>query len=277
MIPFYEHAGVTIYHGSCYEILPTLARCDLVLTDPPYGVDYDGGTTKRDRLKGDSSSDCYRRVMRVLRNRCKPWTATYVFYSDSNARSVYAAVEDAGFVVRSTLIWNKQMAQNGALSANYKPKHEPFLYCHLRDQSPRWYGPTNEVTVWDCDREQANLYHPTQKPVDLMMRVIRNSSAPGHLVLDPFMGSGSVLVAAKALGRRAIGIELEERYCEVAAMRLAQEVMFVPEPAPPEQESFPLELEMSEDAEPEFSDDDEPAKMEPAFVSQAMFMFEKSA
>jgi DNA modification methylase len=224
MKPYYSHAGIAIYHGDCREVLPELDPVDLILTDPPYGVDYDGGTVKREKLAGDKNPLLYAPVLKLLQAKCKFDAALYIFYADGDA-AVLAAVLAAGFEVRNTLIWNKQMAQFGALSAQYKQKHEPFLYCHHKKNSPRWFGPTNEVTVWDFDREVSNDFHPTQKPVGLCKRIMRNSSFGRDLILDPFMGSGTTLRAAKDLGRRAIGIEIEEKYCEIAAKRLSQEVL----------------------------------------------------
>jgi DNA modification methylase len=136
---------------------------------------------------------------------------------------VTAAVTAAGFDVRNTLIWNKNTAQYGAFSAQYKQKHEPFLYLHLKGKSPRWYGPGNEVTVWDCARSGQNTFHPTQKPVSIACRAMTNSSRIGDLVLDACAGGGSTLVAAKMLRRRAIGIEISREYCDVIVSRLQQE------------------------------------------------------
>jgi DNA modification methylase len=226
MQPYYEHNGIAIYHGDCREILPTLRAelADLVITDPPYGVAYMGGTVEREALEGDMTPDLYPAAMRLLRRIVKPIAALYLFYADGHALTVRAGVLSAGFEIRTTIIWNKQLAQYGCLTAQYKQKHEPLLYCHVKGSAPKWCGPTNEVTVWDCDRAIANAFHPTQKPVGLLMRAMRNSSESGDLVLDPFMGSGTTLVAAKMLGRSAIGVEVAEQYCEIAAKRLQQEV-----------------------------------------------------
>jgi len=223
--PYYEEDGITIYHGDCRTVLQSIAcSADMVFTDPPYGVDYDGGALfPRDKLHGDQAPSLYAESLPLIRNACSSHAAIYLFYADGDS-AVISAVISAGFEIRNTLIWNKQIAQFGALSAQYKNKHEPFLYCHLKGKSPAWYGPTNETTVWDCDRAMVNGFHPTQKPLDLVMRAIRNSSTGLDLVLDPFMGSGTTLRAAKDLGRRAIGIEICEKYCEVAAKRLAQKV-----------------------------------------------------
>jgi len=221
--PYYQENGITLYHGDCREILMWLApqSADLAITDPPYGVSYDGNPdTPREELKGDHSAELYRPVLKFLTTRCKSHAALYLFYADGDA-----AVLAAGFEVRNTLIWNKNNAQGGALSAQYKQKHEPFLYCHLKGEAPQWFGKNNETTVWNYDRANRNEFHPTQKPVDLLKHAIKNSSKEGDLILDPFAGSGSILVAAKNLNRRAIGIEIEERYCEIAAKRLSQSVL----------------------------------------------------
>lgn len=101
------------------------------------------------------------------------------------------------------------------------PKHEPFLYAHRKGNAPYWYGPPNEVTVWEHQQPSTNEHHPTQKPVDLMRRAIENSTAPGHIVLDPFAGSGSTLIAAEVTGRVARCIELDPRYCDVIRRRYA--------------------------------------------------------
>jgi DNA modification methylase len=101
--------------------------------------------------------------------------------------------------------------------AQYMQKHEPCLYCHIG--SPNWYGPTNEVTVWDVEQPSLNEYHPTQKPTALAERAIQNSSKPGDLVLDLFGGSGSTLIAAEQTGRTAYLMEISPAYCDVIVRR----------------------------------------------------------
>lgn len=223
--PYYCDPATCIIHGDCREILPLIFDVDLVASDPPYGVDYTGGSLVRERLVGDKAPLLYAEVLTLCRRAAKPRSAFYFFYADSETLAVRHAVEDAGLKVRNNLIWVKNHAQFGAMFAQYKQKFEPILYCHVKGEAPKWRGPNNEVTVWEVDRASANALHPTQKPIDLMLRIIRNSSDPGDLVLDPFCGSGTTLRAAKDLGRRAIGIEIEEQYCEVAAGRCVQEVL----------------------------------------------------
>ena len=226
--PYFERNGIQIYCGDCRDILPNLPKSDLIITDPPYGVDYDGGTTLREKIAGDFNANMYRDVLPIIRKNAKDDAAFYIFYADGDAQiviEVFSAVLKAGLIVRNNLIWNKSMAQFGALSAQYKQKHEPFLYCHIRGKSPKWRGETNETTVWDFKRASSNNFHPTQKPVGLIEKCIMNSSDRDDIVCDPFMGGGTTLVAAKLLGRKAVGIEINESYCETAAFRLSQEVL----------------------------------------------------
>jgi DNA modification methylase len=135
------------------------------------------------------------------------------------AAAAAAAAAAAGYEIRCELVWNKNQAQFGALSAQYKQKHEPAYYCFKRGSAPRWFGPTNEVTVWDVDRASKNEFHPTQKPTELATRAMRNSSQPGHVVLDLFLGSGATLIAAEESNRRCFGLELSPAYCDVIVAR----------------------------------------------------------
>ena len=196
-------------------------KADAIVTDPPYGVQYDGGTKSRDKLAGDDSPSLYYPFLVIGREYSGDHVALYLFYADGDA-AVTQAVTQAGFTVRNTLIWNKNQAQFGALSAQYKQKHEPFLYCYLSGKSPQWFGPTNEVTVWNIDRAPKNEWHPTQKPPELFARAIRNSTRQGDIVLDGFLGSGTTMVACQQLGRKCRGIELHPPYCAVTLERLSQ-------------------------------------------------------
>ena len=196
-----------------------IGRIDCIVTDPPYGVDYDGGTTERERLSGDESPALYLPALSAWRPFCADHLALYLWYADGD-QAVAQAVAQAGYHVRRNLIWNKNQAQYGALSQQYKQKHEPFLYCHLKGKSPYWAGDATEVTVWDIDRESKNDKHPTQKPPELFARAIRNSSHPGNIVWDGFLGSGTTLVACEQTNRIGYGMEIEPKYCAVTLERL---------------------------------------------------------
>lgn len=216
-----------VIQGDCLGVMRRLPdKCvDLVITDPPYGVSYDGGAmTPREGLAGDGTADLYAPALAEMVRVAKDDCAFYIFYADGDI-DVLSAATSAGLTIRNNLIWNKNMAQFGALSAQYKNKHEPFLYCHKKGKAPHWYGPTNETTVWDCKRSGTNEFHPTQKPVDLIRRAIMNSSEEGMVVLDPFLGGGTTAVAAKLTNRQFIGIELNPSYCETARARLRQDTL----------------------------------------------------
>ena len=216
MKPYYgPHAGITIYHGDCREILPTLPKCDLLLTDPPYGIDC-ALSTANHLMRGNETIE-----IRSLALRAAQYSSAAVFGTSKIEKPV-------GTII--TLIWSKgPFVGMGDLDFPWKLTHEEIYI--LGDKSI-WTGKRLEsVIIVDAlypNLQQANrargewLQHPTQKPVALIELVLGQCQA--QTILDPFMGSGTTLVAAKNLGRKAIGIEIEEKYCEIAAKRLAQEV-----------------------------------------------------
>jgi site-specific DNA-methyltransferase (adenine-specific) len=217
--PYYEDSSVTIFHGDCRDVLGD-EECRkryssddiLVFTDPPYGVDYDGGTLVREKLEGDKTFECYDWLVPRLSRFEGP---AYVCCPD---RALPTIVRLAGDSLRAVIVWRKR-AQYGALSAHYKQANEFIAYIIPEGARSLWTGPTTETTDWSHERPSKSL-HPTEKPIALASRAIGNHSA--SLVLDPYAGSGSTLVAARDLHRRAIGIELQERYCEIAAERCRQ-------------------------------------------------------
>ena len=205
-------------------------KADMVFTDPPYGVDYDGGGTfapdgktwipsNHPKLAGDSSTDLYTPCCSVAAEHSKPESALYLWHAGVNGIAAAAAAAAAGYEIRCEIVWNKNMAQFGALSAQYKQKHEPAYYCFKKGHPPTWYGPTNEVTVWDYDRASVNEFHPTQKPVALAERAMRNNTRSGDVILDLFGGSGSTLIACETTARAARIIEIDSGYCDVIVSR----------------------------------------------------------
>lgn len=191
----------------------------LVFTDPPYGVDYDGGTKVRERLEGDTNTSLYTPACEMGFRFSDHQAALYLWHAGVKGIAAAAAAAAAGWEIRCEVVWNKNQAQFGALSAQYKQKHEPCYYCFKKGRAPRWFGPTNEVTVWDCDRSARNEFHPTQKPVALCHRAIGNSSQAGENVLDLFGGSGSTLIACEMMKRHAFLMELDGLYCDVIVRR----------------------------------------------------------
>lgn len=216
MNPYYEHGGITIYHGDCREVLPGLSA-DLLLTDPPYGIALD---TDNSRFSGGTAGNVAKRGTGV---------------SSRNGRPVIgdAAPFDPSFLLahgEHQVIWGwnnyPDKLPRGACLVWLKRNDEAFG-TFLSDAETAWMSKGHGVY---CKRDLSNnaialtRAHPTQKPVTLMtwcLSFFPNAAS----VLDPFMGSGTTLVAAKNLGRKAIGVEIEERYCEIAARRLSQEVL----------------------------------------------------
>jgi DNA modification methylase len=196
-------------------------KADLVFTDPPYGVNYDGGMKPRERLTGDHvGTSIYADALVHLREAAADHAALYLWYADAHAAAAAAAAAAAGYEITAQIIWAKNHAQFVS-SAHYHGKHEPCYYAHRRGKSARWAGPANEVTLWEYDRSSSNDYHPTQKPPELAMRAITNSSHPGDISLDLFLGGGTTIVAAEKTGRRCYGMELEPKYVAVTLERLA--------------------------------------------------------
>jgi DNA modification methylase len=197
---------------------------NLIVTDPPYGVNYEGGQhnkKKRAGIQGDGSTDLYPWACRRSAQFSDDNAALYLWHAGVKgiAAAAAAAAAAAGYEIRNELIWHKTKAHYGAFAAQYMQKHEPLYYCHKRGKAPRWFGPTNEVTVWDCDQPTRNENHPTEKPVSLFARAIKNSSEPTHVVCDWFLGSGTTLIAAEQLGRICYGMEISPAYVAVILQR----------------------------------------------------------
>ena len=192
-------------------------RAQMVFTDPPYGVDYTGGMKKRERLADDHvGTDIYGAALSHLNFAADDKAPLYLWYADGHAAAAAAAA--AGYAITAQIIWAKNHAQF-MTSAHYKGKREPCYYAHRRGKTARWHGPNNEVTLWEYDRSPRNDYHPTQKPVAIAQRAIKNSSKAGQIVLDLFLGGGTTVIAAEMEGRLGFGMELSPAYVEVEILR----------------------------------------------------------
>jgi DNA modification methylase len=197
-------------------------KADMVFTDPPYGVDYDGGHAtdkRRTKLKNDDKTLMYAGALPIAYMASKDGAALYLWFVERFATDVLTALNECNFQVRTWIIWNKNLAQFGAIGAQYKAKHEPCIYAFKKGKAPFWNGPNNEVTVWDVKRHSKNEFHPTQKPVELPVRAMENSSKGGDIVLDLFGGSGSTLIACEKQNRHARLMELDPKYCDVIVKR----------------------------------------------------------
>jgi site-specific DNA-methyltransferase (adenine-specific) len=230
MKPYYEDDAVTIYHGDCRDVAPEIeARSvDFLLTDPPYGMAFVSGWTS---AKATVRSDGVRQGIRVVRSGMND--LSHAFADDMHA-VVFCHWESWPdfydglchlFPIRNALIWNKGGGGMGDLRHEYAKDYEVMLF-GARSRGRELAGKRTGAVISGHTRVHAgHRHHPTEKPVGLLTELIERHSEPGQLVLDPFMGSGSTLVAAKYSGRKAIGIELSEQYCEAAVGRLGQEVL----------------------------------------------------
>lgn len=193
---------------------------DLIYTDPPYGVDYDGGHAtdkRREKLQNDDDVNMYDLPIKHAASVSKSDAALYLWFADRYAVDVLQGLDQGGWKVRNWIIWNKNLAQFGAIGAQYKSKHEPLIYAFKKGKSPKWVGPNNEVTVWDVSRDSKNEFHPTQKPLELAMRVFDNHGC--RTVLDLFGGSGATLIAAEKKRLQCFMMELDPKYCDVIIQR----------------------------------------------------------
>ena len=218
MKPYYQDEWVTIYHGDCREILPTLGKVDLVLTDPPYGVSYK--KSGEEYMIGDTVN-LIPYFLPLARRVLKPDGAIYMFSSTTKLVDTLP-VFNTYFKLHSIIIWDKRIGQIPRQLSHYKLRYEPILYGSKGLH--RLNGYADDVFQCDIPRGKKRV-HPTQKPIEIVEYIVGNSAKETSIVLDPFLGSGTTAVACIHLNRKCIGIEIEEKYCSIAAKRLSQGVM----------------------------------------------------
>ena len=192
---------------------------DLVWTDPPYGVSYEGKTADALTIKNDGADELRPLLEAALGNAsraCRPGAVWYVAAPAGPQFLEFAAVLSSLGIWRQTLVWVKDAFVLGHSDFHYR--HEAIFYGWAPGKHRGPEGRTHD-TVWGVDRPRRNADHPTSKPVELVTRAVELSSAPGELVLDPFLGSGTVLIAAEQTGRRCCAMELDPRYVDVAIRR----------------------------------------------------------
>ena len=254
--PYYDRDGITIWHGDCLAVLPTLAAesVDIVWTDPPYGHNNNNGDLIHRRevalgvkqpeggaearpIANDGMAEmrsvvdaALKACVRVLKRDC----CCCCCGGGGGPRPTFAWVADRmdreGLAFFHSVIWDKGGIGMGW---RYRRNHEMVMVAHRKGGHLKWEWPGSGLETANVVRlpkiiPQAND-HPTPKPVELVRHFLRLHGKPGDQVLDPFMGGGPTLVAAQQLGMRAIGIELDERWCEMAARRLDQQVLLMPE------------------------------------------------
>jgi DNA modification methylase len=207
-----------------YELLMADAKAHMVFTDPPYNVDYANSAKDKMRGKdrpilndnlGDGFYDFLLAALTPMLERCAG--ATYIAMSSSELDTLQQAFRAAGGKWSTFIIWAKNTFTLGR--ADYQRQYEPILYGWPEGENRHWCGDRDQGDVWNIKKPQKNDLHPTMKPVELVERAIRNSSRPGDIVLDPFGGSGTTLIAAEKTGRIGWLIELDPKYVDVIVRR----------------------------------------------------------
>jgi len=210
--------------AASYDTLLQGSSVDMVFTDPPYNVNY--ANSAKDKLRGKDRAilndnlgadfhDFLRDALTPTIAHCRG--AVYVAMSSSELDTLQAAFRAAGGHWSTFIIWAKHTFTLGR--ADYQRQYEPILYGWPQGATRHWCGDRDQGDVWNIKKPAKNDLHPTMKPVELVERAIRNSSRPGNVVLDPFGGSGTTLIAAEKSGRSARLIELDPQYADVIVRR----------------------------------------------------------
>jgi DNA modification methylase len=214
--PYYEEDGITIYHGDGLDILPAIQKVALCLTDPPYGVQMSNGFDGFDGF-GGFGKPIARRQYPDSWDKERPSSVLFAMLLARCDRAIiFGGNFFADLLPASThwIVWDK---------LNTMPS---FGDCELAWTNVDRKSVKKKTVEWNgLLGKERERFHPTQKPLELMTWCLETYSQPTDVILDPFMGSGTTLRAAKDLGRKCIGIEIEEKYCEIAVRRLAQSVL----------------------------------------------------
>lgn len=207
-----------------YTALMDGRKANLVITDPPYNVNYEGtaGKIKNDNMAADKFYQFLFDAFSNMENVMADDASIYVFHADTEGLNFRKAFADAGFYLSGCCIWKKQSLVLGR--SPYQWQHEPVLYGWKKKGKHQWYTGRKESTIWEFDKPKRNGDHPTMKPVPLLAYPIRNSSMANSVVLDPFGGSGSTLIACEQTDRICLTIELDEKFCDVIVKRYIEQV-----------------------------------------------------
>ncbi len=221
--PYYQRHGITLYHGDCADLD---ILCDLIVSDPPYGQKFVSGKSEKwGAIVGDDDADgTIDRIAHALKYLSRG-RHIYLFGNlDLSSLPLCGVTE---------LIWDKGMIGMGDLTAPWGPQHERITFANYeisKANREKGYGKLSarlrKGSVLRSLRPNSERvkHHPTEKPVDILRQLIESSSVMGETVYDPFAGSGSTLIAATLEGRNGVGVEIEERYCEIAAKRFETEL-----------------------------------------------------
>nr|DAL73177.1 MAG TPA: adenine specific DNA methyltransferase [Caudoviricetes sp.] len=207
-----------------YELLMAGKKANLVVTDPPYNVNYEGtaGKIQNDNMDNDSFYQFLLDAFTNMEHAMADDASIYVFHADTEGLNFRKAFSDAGFYLSGCCIWKKPSLVLGR--SPYQWQHEPCLFGWKKSGKHQWYSGRKETTIWEFEKPKKNADHPTMKPIALIAYPIMNSSLTNCIVLDPFGGSGSTLIACEQTGRICHTIELDEKYADVIVKRYIEQV-----------------------------------------------------
>ena len=207
-----------------FEALMNGIKANLVITDPPYNVNYEGtaGKIKNDNMSNDAFYNFLLSAFQNTESAMANDASIYVFHADTEGLNFRKAFNDAGFYLSGCCIWKKPSLVLGR--SPYQWQHEPCLYGWKKNGKHQWYTGRKETTIWEFAKPKKNADHPTMKPIPLLAYPIMNSSMSNTVVLDPFGGSGSTLIACEQTERICYTIELDEKFCDVIVKRYIDQV-----------------------------------------------------
>ena len=202
-----------------YEQLMDGKKVNLIVTDPPYNVAYEGtaGSIQNDNMEDKKFYEFLFAAFKGMYDVCADGASIYVFHADKESINFRTAFRDAGFFCHQTCIWVKNSPVLGR--CDYQYCHEPILVGWKPTAGHKWYSDRKQRTVWNFDKPKKSELHPTTKPIPLMAYPIQNSSVVNSIVLEPFAGSGSTLIACEQTDRVCYAIELDEKFVDVIVKR----------------------------------------------------------
>ena len=192
-------------------------KADMVFTDPPYGVSYEGKTKNKLKIQNDETTDVFADVLINYALVAKLGAAFYVCCPAGNNFKDFLIPFEQECHISSTIVWVKNSLVLG--HGDYHYQHEPILYGWLKNGTHQFYGDRTQTTVWSVDRPTRSKEHPTMKPLALIIKALNNSSKQDDIVLDLFGGSGSTLIACEQTNRICYMMELDPKYCDVIRKR----------------------------------------------------------
>jgi site-specific DNA-methyltransferase (adenine-specific) len=202
-----------------YVALLEGVKVNMILTDPPYNVDVEetAGKIMNDNMSKDDFYKFLLAAYTQMHDAIADDGSIYVFHADTEGLNFRRAFEDAGFYLSGCCIWKKNALVLGR--SPYQWQHEPCLYGWKKGGKHQWYSDRKQTTIWEYDRPKASKDHPTMKPVALMSYPIKNSTMTNGIILDPFLGSGSTMIACEETNRVCVGIELDPKFMDVIVAR----------------------------------------------------------